>query len=203
MDPLVVIIASEWPAEVFVLDEAMGDHEIASLTVSPHIATCSCGWSAQSACSPRYAARRARVHLSEMRTTALVRQIQLVSVQAQERAGQLAEIRARFAWRRQLIVRERLQLRARRDRWSAWAPGRACSAAQVLDTGRQLAGLHLTQLWLDYVALGGNCSPAELAALLSGGQPIGQIDYEILAAALNERFAEAGFGHPIEGWSVR
>jgi hypothetical protein len=186
-----------------VLNEVMRNHEIASLSGGgPHIATCSCGWSAQSACSARYAARRARIHLSEMRTTALLRQSQLASDRAQERAGELAEIRARFVWRRQLLVRERLQLRAMRDQWSAWTPGCLRPAAQVLDTGRQLASLPLSQLWLDYVALGGHRSLAKLAALLRGEQPIGQLDYEILAAALNERFAEAGFGHPIVGWSA-
>lgn len=185
-------------------DGIISDHEIASLGSGPHIATCSCGWSAESACSPRYAARRARIHLSGMRATALVRQIQLVSVRAQQRADELAEIRAMFVWRRQVIVRERLQLRAMRDRWrSAWAPGRVRSAAQLLDTARQMASLDLSQFWLDYVALGGNCSPAELAALLSDEQPMRQIDYEILAAALNERFAEAGFGYPVEGWNVQ
>jgi hypothetical protein len=185
------------------LEEAVSDHEIAILDSVPHIASCSCGWSATSACSPRYAARRARIHLSEMRMTALVRRIQLVSVRAQQRADELVEVRATLGWRRQDIVRERLQLCAMRDRRSAWAPGRLPSAAQLLDTARQMASLDLSQLWLDYFALGGNCSPAELTALLSGERSIEQIDYEILAAALNERFAEAGFGHPVEGWSAR
>ncbi|HEY2279155.1 MAG TPA: hypothetical protein VGI00_12420 [Streptosporangiaceae bacterium] len=180
------------------LEKVTTDHEITSLGNDPLTAVCSCGWSAESAYSPQYAARRARIHLSEMRTTALVQRIQLVTAQAQQRADELAEIRATSVWRRQALVRERLELRAMRDRWATWAPGRVRSAAQLLDTARQLASLDLSQLWLDYVALGGNCPRAELAALLSGEQPMRQLDYEIIAAALNERFANAGFGYPVD-----
>jgi hypothetical protein len=186
-----------------VLDGAISDHEIVSLGSGPYTARCSCGWSATSASSARYAHNRARIHLGEIRTTAQVRRVQLMSAQAMQRADELAEIRAVFARRREVLLRQRRQLRAMRDRRLAGAvPEPVRSPARLLDTARQMAGLDFGQLWLDYIALGGNCLPEHLTELLRGERPMPQIDYDILAAALNERFAEVGFGHPIEDWSM-
>jgi hypothetical protein len=67
---------------------------------------------------------------------------------------------------------------------------------EILETARALAGMSLDELWLAYMALGGNASPDLMRAYLQGThtEPVG---YDILAHALNEEFVDQGSNHPV------
>lgn len=66
-----------------------------------------------------------------------------------------------------------------------------------LDKARRDAGLSHEDLWLRYFAFGGMRTPFELEAILYQALTPRDHDYNIIAAALNERFTELGANHPI------
>jgi GAF domain len=70
-------------------------------------------------------------------------------------------------------------------------------ALDVLDTYRQAAGLSHGDLWLRYFELGGMNTGIEVEAILHGALAPSYHDHEVIALALNERFAELGRGHPV------
>lgn len=51
-------------------------------------------------------------------------------------------------------------------------------------------------LWIGYFAFGGVADPETVRSYL-GGSELPSLDYDILAAALNERFASQGDNHPV------
>jgi putative methionine-R-sulfoxide reductase with GAF domain len=61
---------------------------------------------------------------------------------------------------------------------------------QDIEAGRRRGQLDLQQLWLRYVALGGNAGPLELEAYLTGLLPLDPYDEAVLAQAVKERLAE-------------
>jgi hypothetical protein len=62
----------------------------------------------------------------------------------------------------------------------------------ALELARREAGLSLGDLWLRYFALGGNASPTELEAYLTGDGTPHPHDYDLVAHALNESLWELG-----------
>jgi hypothetical protein len=70
-------------------------------------------------------------------------------------------------------------------------------ARHVLDSYRQEAGLSHSELWLRYFELGGMSTGFELEAYLSGALVPSSYDRDVIAHALNERFAELGARHPV------
>jgi hypothetical protein len=70
-------------------------------------------------------------------------------------------------------------------------------ARHVLDSYRQEAGLSHSELWLRYFELGGMSTGFELEAYLSGALVPSPYDRDVIAHALNERFAELGVHHPV------
>ena len=60
----------------------------------------------------------------------------------------------------------------------------------VLDRARRDAGLSRDELWLRYFALGGMRTAFELEAYLCGALVDTPHDRDLIALALNERFAE-------------
>jgi hypothetical protein len=67
----------------------------------------------------------------------------------------------------------------------------------VLDLFRQEAKLTHAELWLRYFELGGMSSGLDVEAFLCGiGEPDDH-DHDVIAHALNERFAELGGDHPV------
>lgn len=66
-----------------------------------------------------------------------------------------------------------------------------------LETARIQAGLSVADLWLRYFALGGMGSVMEVEAVLYSALLVDPHDHDVLAVALNERFAERGGDHPI------
>jgi hypothetical protein len=70
------------------------------------------------------------------------------------------------------------------------------AAYEILESARALAGISFDELWLAYMALGGNASPDVMRAYLQGTST-GPVGYDILAHALNEKFVDQGSNHPV------
>lgn len=69
--------------------------------------------------------------------------------------------------------------------------------ATLLETARRDLGLSHGELWFRYFELGGMESAVEVEAYLYGALQPTAHDRDLLAVALNERFAELGRDHPI------
>ena len=67
----------------------------------------------------------------------------------------------------------------------------------ALDAYRQEAGLSYGELWLRYFELGGMSNRRDVEAILCGMLVPSNDDHEVIALALNERFAELGRGYPV------
>jgi hypothetical protein len=67
----------------------------------------------------------------------------------------------------------------------------------VLEQARQDVGLSVGELWLRYFALGGMDTALEVDAVLHGALVANDHNRDLLAVALNERFAELGQDHPL------
>ena len=69
--------------------------------------------------------------------------------------------------------------------------------ADVLEQARIEVGLTLDELWFRYFGLGGMSTALELEAFLYGALAPTSHDRNLVATALNERFAELGGDHPV------
>jgi hypothetical protein len=67
----------------------------------------------------------------------------------------------------------------------------------LLDHFRIDAALSHGELWLRYFELGGMSPGFDLEAFLYGVLAPSDHDHDIIALALNERFAELGGNHPV------
>ena len=70
-------------------------------------------------------------------------------------------------------------------------------AIDVLEQARRDLGLSLDDLWYRYFALGGMSAALEVEAILYGALLTDEHNRDVLAVALNERFAELGRDHPL------
>jgi hypothetical protein len=61
---------------------------------------------------------------------------------------------------------------------------------ELVEAGRRRAALTVSNLWLRYVALGGNGDMFDVDAYLSGLVPLSTFDEDVLAVAVNERLEE-------------
>jgi hypothetical protein len=66
-----------------------------------------------------------------------------------------------------------------------------------LAAAREHLLLPMVDLWLAYVGVGGDGSPADVGAWLSGRRDVPDRDYDFLAQALNEAFIARGMDHPV------
>lgn len=66
-----------------------------------------------------------------------------------------------------------------------------------LEQARRDTGLSVSNLWLRYFALGGMSTAMEVEAILYRALVGTARDRDLLAVALNERFAELGGDHPV------
>ena len=69
--------------------------------------------------------------------------------------------------------------------------------ADLLDKYRRDACLTQEELWLRYFELGGMSTGLQLEAFLFGVLQPTTHDHDVIAHALNERFAELGGDHPV------
>jgi DNA replication protein DnaD len=60
-----------------------------------------------------------------------------------------------------------------------------------------MLGVSIDDLWVDYLALGGQLMPFELEAFLSGLRPVDDHDHDLIVQALNERFLDLDADHPL------
>ena len=67
----------------------------------------------------------------------------------------------------------------------------------VLERARRAIGLSFADLWFRYFTLGGMRTALEVEAFLHGALVAGAHDRDLIAVALNERFAELGGDHPV------
>lgn len=67
----------------------------------------------------------------------------------------------------------------------------------VLELARRELALSVPDLWLRYFALGGMSTAMEVEAVLFGALVADDQDRDIIAVALNERYAELGGDHPL------
>ena len=66
-----------------------------------------------------------------------------------------------------------------------------------LEQARQETGLSVDDLWFRYFALGGMSTALEVEAFLYGALIATDHNHDVIAVALNERFAELGGDHPV------
>lgn len=66
-----------------------------------------------------------------------------------------------------------------------------------LRDGLDLAGLSIADLWLRYIALGGNTNAAQLARHITGQDRPGHYEHNLIAQSINESFTERGEDHPV------
>ena len=66
-----------------------------------------------------------------------------------------------------------------------------------LSDGWDLSGLSLEELWLDYLALGGTATAAQIASYARGQQCPDAYQHNMIAQAINEHFIGRGQDHPV------
>ena len=71
------------------------------------------------------------------------------------------------------------------------------TANSSLERARVDVGLSHSELWFRYFELGGMSTPIELEAYLYDALTPTDHDRDLVAVALNERYAELGGDHPI------
>ena len=74
------------------------------------------------------------------------------------------------------------------------------TVSATLRAGQEHAGLSRTELWVRSMAVGLSATSDGFDEMLSGGRVLRQIEYDMIAQALNERFAELGQNHPVPYW---
>ncbi len=161
-----------------------------------HVAACACGWRSEPACRDEVAEARWRGHVRAAHLAALLDRAergQAAAVHNVENAVVLA-FRSRAA-------RNRLHRLAVpvSSVGPAGDPEQSGDGSE-LETGRMLAGLSVVDLWARYVRLGGDASERDFGRWLRGEQGIASFDHDVIALALNEHFADVGFGQPVEYW---
>jgi hypothetical protein len=67
----------------------------------------------------------------------------------------------------------------------------------VLENARRTLNLSISDLWFRYFSLGGMSTALEVEAFLYGALVAEPHNRDLLAVALNERFAEIGQDHPL------
>ncbi len=71
------------------------------------------------------------------------------------------------------------------------------TGGEALDQARQAARLTHGELYLRYFELGGMSSALEVEAFCYGALQPDDHNHDVIAHALNERFAELGGNHPV------
>jgi hypothetical protein len=57
-------------------------------------------------------------------------------------------------------------------------------------------GMSFEELWMAYFAIGGMAGPDTVRSYL-GGAELSRMDYDLLAAAINDEFVDQGDDHPV------
>jgi hypothetical protein len=70
-----------------------------------------------------------------------------------------------------------------------------------LVAGRDAAGWTNINLWLAAVALGGDLSAADIGDIAGGCRAVGRVEWNVLAAAVNDGCADRGVAPPLRYWA--
>jgi hypothetical protein len=73
--------------------------------------------------------------------------------------------------------------------------------AADLVAGLEAAGWTNTDLWLAAFALGGDLSAGDIGEITAGRRPVGRIDWDVFAAAINDGCADRGVEPPMRYWA--
>jgi hypothetical protein len=73
-------------------------------------------------------------------------------------------------------------------------------AAHLRD-GLRNAHWQNSDLWIATIAIGGNLNIREITDITSGDRKPSAIQYQTIAAALNEQLSDIGQNHPIRSWN--
>jgi hypothetical protein len=77
---------------------------------------------------------------------------------------------------------------------------RAVDPAADLAAGLEAAGWTNTDLWLAAFALGGDLSERDIGEIAGGLRAVGPVDWDVLAAAINDGCADQGVAPPMRYW---
>jgi hypothetical protein len=72
--------------------------------------------------------------------------------------------------------------------------------AADLAAGLHTAGWTNTDLWLAAFALGGDLSAADIGDIAAGRRSVGRVDWDVLAAAINDCCTDQGLDPPMRYW---
>ena len=178
-------------------------HQLAAIEGDrTHIAVCECGWRSPPSLALATAKNRWHVHHHFLHARAISRRAEQRAADAERRS---AEAHARFEMARARYERVLRKVATVPLEPVAALPGDAEHGhrgprGHVLDAARVFAGFTVFDLWHKYVAVGGDATPDELGRWLQDDESISDYDHDLIALALNEHFAAAGFGHPVEYW---
>lgn len=67
--------------------------------------------------------------------------------------------------------------------------------ATLLRAAKSISGLHIDDLWTDCIAIDGSLSLARLKEGLAGSHVLDDHQYDVVAQALNDRFADVYLDH--------
>jgi hypothetical protein len=180
----------------------VADHAVRELEVRGGIVVhCECGWQSSPASSRELADARWRIHLFERRAARSMAVALHLSEACARRRLELERLRSAMRRRRELLALERRRLQAERRRArrpAATAPRRT---GALLDRALAMAGRSRVELWVAYFAIGGTLGLPEVEEVLDEARPVGPVDHDLLAMALNDWFGDAGFGRPVELWA--
>lgn len=149
--------------------------------------------------SPRGASQQWDLHMQWARAAATHERAKSLHETATARSDELLRAWAAARIRRNQLGTQRAVLRTQMNQRRGPATLQR-APLELLERARILAGLSLRELWIGYVALGGNASLEKLAAILDSQRPMTALDHDVLVMALNDRFADDGFGHPLDYW---
>jgi hypothetical protein len=142
---------------------------------------------------------RWRLHHLQRRAAESAFHAQEVGLAARARCEELAQLRLVMRHRRSTIEPQLQDVRLRLAR--ARSRSRAACAGPVdpapVEAARLLADIPVDLLWIDYVGVGGMAALEHFRRMLTGARPMSRVEHDMIACALNERFAEAGFGQPV------
>jgi len=161
-------------------------------SAAAHTSVCECGWHSAEALTLASAEGRWRIHARRARAATVYLRAEEVRKAAVERSAETAALQARA----------RVRVEALQSRRGASQPARPRPVrdAGLLESARQLAGISTEDLWVRYVRLGGTLPAETLSEILAGTRTVDGYEHDLIAVALNELFADAGFGNPIDYW---
>lgn len=80
-------------------------------------------------------------------------------------------------------------------------PRMSADSTASLRNGLRRSGLTVRQLWVAAVGIGGSLLPHDIEDITEGDRAATPQEHDVLAAALNDHFADLGEDHPVARWT--